>query len=194
MRWSTLVGALCALGMAVPAQAQYGGMGGGLGGGMGGGGGMGRGGMREGRPAMAMITEEQLEGPPTPGLMHQLLSLDDGQTAAYTRAWDSLMSATKVERDSAQAAVKAMRDRFSGGDRAGARANAETAQRIGKGLAKEDEAFDRSLKGLLSKEQLKQYDKWKDQNRKDAEEKQREEMRGRMQGRRSGAGGGVPSF
>jgi hypothetical protein len=191
MRWSMLVGALCALAMAVPAQAQYGGMGGGIGGG-----GMGRGGMREGRPAVAMITEEQLEGPPTPGLMHQLLSLDDAQSAAYTRAWDSLMSATKVERDSAQAAVKAMRDGFSGGDRAGARGNAATAQRIARDLGKADQAFDHSLKGLLTKDQMKQYDKWKDQNRKDAEEKQREEMRGRMGGRRSGAGGGggVPSF
>lgn len=191
MRWSTLVGALCALAMAVPVQAQYGGMGGGMGGG-----GMGRGGMRQGgRPAMAMVTDEQLEGPPTPGLMHQLLSLDDAQTTAYTRAWDSLMSATKVERDSAQAAVKAMRDGFAGGDRAGARGNAETAQRIAKSLAREDEAFDHSLKGLLTKDQLKEYDKWKDQNKKDAEAKQREEMRGRMGGRGGGTGGGgVPRF
>ncbi len=163
------------------------------GGGMGGG--MGRGGMRPGgRPAMAMITDEQLEGPPTPGLMHQLLSLDVAQTATYTRAWDSLMSATKIERDSAQAAVKAMRDGFTGGDRTGARGNAVTAQRLARDLAKEDEAFDHSLKGLLTKDQLKQYDKWKDQNQKDAEARQREEMRGRMGGRRSGAGGGVPSF
>ena len=96
------------------------------------------------------------------------------------------MSATKVERDSAHAAVKAMRDGFAGGDRSGARGNAETAQRIAKSLAREDEAFDHSLKGLLTRDQLKEYDKWKDQNKKDAEAKQREEMRGRMGGRAVG--------
>ncbi|MGE5091115.1 MAG: hypothetical protein ACM3OH_03000 [Bacillota bacterium] len=200
MRWTMLVGALGALLVAVPVQAQYGGMGGGMGDGMGGRGGMGRGGMSGpgGAPAM-MISDEALDGPPTPGMMLQLLTLDERQSATYTRAWDSLMAETKVERDSAHAAVKAMRDGFSGGDRESARANAGVARRLAGDLAKRDQAFDASLKTLLTKDQRKEYDKWKDQNRKDAEAKQREQMRGREGGReggRMGGGmtGGTPRF
>jgi hypothetical protein len=200
MRWTMLVGALGALLVTMPVQAQYGGMGGGMGDGMGGRGGMGRGGMsgRGGAPAM-MITDEALDGPPTPGMMLQLLTLDERQSAAYTHAWDSLMAETKVERDSAHAAVKAMRDGFTGGDRESARANAGVARRLAGDLAKRDQAFDASLKTLLTKDQRKEYDKWKDQNRKDAESKQREEMRGREGGReggRMGGGmtGGTPRF
>ena len=196
MRWTMLVGAVGALFVAMPVQAQYGGMGGGMAGGMGGGGGMGRGGMggRSGAPAM-MISDEALDGPPTPGMMLQLLTLDERQSAAYTRAWDSLMAETKIERDSAHAAVKAMRDGFSGGDRASARSNGAIARRLAGDLAKRDQAFDASLKTLLTKDQRKEYDKWKDQNRKDAEAKQREEMRGRMGGRMGGSiSGGPPRF
>ena len=188
MRWSMLVGALGALLMAVPVQAQYGGMGGGMGGGLGGRGGMGRGGMgggRGGAPSM-MITDEQIEGPPTPGMMLQLLTLDERQSAAYTHAWDSLMAETKVERDSARSAVKAMRDGFSGGDRESARSNGGIARRLAGDLAKRDQAFDASLKTLLTRDQRKEYDKWKDQNKKDAEARQREEMRGRGGGRMGG--------
>lgn len=191
MRWTMLVGALGALVVATPVQAQYGGMDGGMGGGMGGRGGMGRGGMggRGGAPVM-MISDEALDGPPTPGMMLQLLTLDQRQSATYTHAWDSLMAETKVERDSAHAAVKAMRDGFSGGDRASARSNAEVARRLAGDLARRDQAFDASLKTLLTKDQRKEYDKWKDQNKKDEEAKQREEMRGREGGREGGRMGG----
>jgi serine/threonine protein phosphatase PrpC len=160
-------------------------------------GGMGRGGMRQGgRPAVAMPTDAEIDGPPTPGLMRQLLSLDAAQDSAYTRSWDSLMAATKPVRDSAHAAVKAVHDGFAGGDRAGARSNAASAQQLAKALKQDDDAFDHSLKALLSKDQQKRYEKWKDDNRKEAEERQHEEMRSRMGGRRGGGGGGggVPSF
>lgn len=186
MRWTMLAGALGALCVAVPVQAQYGGMGGGMGG-MGGRGGVGGG--RGGAPAM-MISDETLDGPPTPGMMLQLLTLDERQSAAYAHAWDSLMAETKAERDSAHAAVKTMRDDFRGGDRASARSNSELARRLAGDLAKRDQAFDASLKTLLTKDQRKEYDKWKDQNRKDEEAKQREEMRGREGSRERGRMGG----
>ena len=100
MRWSMLVGALGALLMAVPVQAQYGGMGGGMGGGLGGRGGMGRGGMgggRGGAPSM-MITDEQIEGPPTPGMMLQLLTLDErhGAVREYTKSSCSPFAASSA--------------------------------------------------------------------------------------------------
>lgn len=192
---SRLVGALCALAVAAPAQAQYGGTGGGVGG-MGGMGGMGSGGRmgRSGQAPMMLVTDEQLEGPPTPGLMHQLLSLDDAQTASYSHSWDSLMAATQPQRDSARAAVKAMRADFQGGDRAGARSSGEVARRLAGELSRQDEIFDRSLKTLLTRDQRKEYDKWKDQNRKDAEARQREQMRGEGAGRGAGRMGGAPRF
>lgn len=197
MRVASLAVAVCVLALAAtPAHAQYGGMSGGRGGGMGGGrGGMSRGG---GGTRPMMVTDAQLDGPPTPETMHQLLSLSDSQVATYTRNYDSLMAGTRVERDSAHAAVKAMRDSFTAGDRNAARANATIARELADDLGKRDQAFDHSLKTVLTKDQQKQYDKWKDQNKKDAEAEQREQMRGAGggRGRRTGTsgGGGVPTF
>ncbi len=187
MRLSLLVGALCALALATPAYAQAGGMGGGMEG-MGGGRGLRQ---RGDRPMMP--TDEQIDGPPTPETMHQLLSLDETQLARYRHGYDSLMAESRAERDSAHAAVKALRDGFGSASRDAARARAGDMHRISEDLAKRDDTFDHSLKTILTKGQQKQYDKWKDQNRKDAEEKQRDEIRARMSGggRRSG---GVPSF
>lgn len=188
MRLPALAGFLGLMIAATPAAAQFGG-GGGIGGGIG------RGGMGQ-RPngGQPMLTEQELDGPPTAGMMQQLLSLEDGQTAAYQQAYDSLMRASQAERDSARVALKGMRDAFAGGDRESARANGRIARRIGDDLAQRDAAFDKSLRTMLNKDQQKRYDKWKDQNRKEAEEKQREEMRGRMGADGGRAPGSSPRF
>lgn len=183
MRFAALAGFLVLVIAATPAAAQFGG-GGGIGGGTGSGAGRGAMGQRA-NGGQRMLTEEEIDGPPTPGMMQQLLSLEDGQTAAYQQAYDSLMRASQSERDSARVALKGMRDAFGGGDRETARANGMIARRIGEDLEKRDAAFDKSLRTMLNKDQQKRYDKWKAQNRKEAEEKQREEMRARM-----GADGG----
>jgi Spy/CpxP family protein refolding chaperone len=196
MRCFSLAAAVCTLAVAAtPAWGQYGGMGGSMGGGMGG-----RGMGRAGGTRPVMVTDAQIDGPPTPEMMHQLLSLSDSQLATYAHRYDSLMTETRAERDSAHVAVKTMRDAFTARDRDGARAEAASARALADDLTKRDEAFDRSLKAVLSKEQQKQYDKWKDQNKKEAEEQQREEMRGagggrgRRGGMTGGTSGGVPTF
>jgi acyl-CoA reductase-like NAD-dependent aldehyde dehydrogenase len=141
--------------------------------------------MGPGRPPFDMSdfpSQEEIDGPPTPGTFKQLLSLTDQQTEQYTRSWDSLMAATTAERDSARAARDAMRSAFRQHDRDGAQEQAKVLSRIGKDLKKRDEAFDKSL-GFLSKDQHKQYEDYKKE-----QQKAREDERRRRFGGESGAG------
>ena len=72
---------------------------------------------------------------------------------------------------SLQSEVQTMRAAFESGDRSAARDQRDRMDQQSKELAKEDETFDNGLKDLLSKDQQKQYKKWKD-NRDKAERAQ----------------------
>jgi hypothetical protein len=145
----------------------------------------GGGGRRMGRPPFDpsdLPSPEEIEGPPTPGTFRQLLSLTDPQTDQYSRAWDSLMADTKVQRDSARVAREAMQSAFRDRNRDGAQQQAQLLTRLGQELRKRDAAFDKSL-GFLTKDQRKQYEEVKKEQKK-----AREDERPRRFGGGSGAG------
>lgn len=160
----------------LPAQVPgYGGMGG-----------MGRPGEwrdRGARPARALPSAGELEGPPLPEFFVPRFELDSGQAGEYRAVYDSFMTATAAMRDSAQAARRAIDAAFQGGDREAARANFPVLQALGDSLAKEDATFDRRLKGFLTRNQQKTYKKWKDEQQRQEESNRRDEME-RRGGRR----------
>lgn len=137
------------------------------------------------RPARALPSAEQLEGPPIPDFFVPRFELDSGEAGEYRAVYDSFMTATAAMRDSAQAARRTIDAAFQGGDRQAARADFPLLQALGDSLAKEDERFDRRLKSFLTGSQLKAYRKWKDEQRRQQENDRRDEMEQRG-GRRGG--------
>ncbi|MBA2627352.1 MAG: hypothetical protein H0U85_05015 [Gemmatimonadales bacterium] len=177
MRFPSMTFALTvalALASAAPVSAQFPGAGSSMEDGMGGG----RSVMSR-RPGAGepMLTEQQLDGPPTPETMRQLLTLEDGQVDAYRQAYETLMRGTQAQRDTARVAFRGMREAFASGNRTGARATGAYVRRLGQELARQDAEFDKAAKALFTKEQRKAYEKWQARNRKEAEELQIEEMR-----------------
>jgi hypothetical protein len=112
---------------------------------------------------------EDIEGPPNPATLRQLLSLSDQQTQQYTRAWDSLMGGTQAQRDSARAAREAMRSAFQARNREVVQQQAKLLTGLGRDLRKRDEAFVKSL-GFLTREQRKQHEDYQKEQRKARDE------------------------
>jgi len=174
MSYSLLVVTLLIAGAATVLDAQMPG-GGGFGGGRRGGfGGMRRGGGMEN----PLPTASQLEGPPSPEFFADRFELDSTQAQAYRQVYDSFMTATAPQRDSAKAARQAIDAAFQERDRATARESIPLLRRLADALAKEDKHFDGRLKGVITSSQLKQYRKWKDDQRRQEEAEQRERFGG----------------
>lgn len=167
--------ALLAL-VVAPVNAQYpaGGMGGRMGGGMG------RGGMMARPGRINLPTPDEVEGPPTPGAMDQVVTFRDNQAAEYTQAYNAYMDSTRQSRDSVRSTMQAMRGSFQRHDRGAARAQAEAVQHSWKELSKRDGEFEKGLKNIFDKDQLKLYKQWRDDQRKAAEEERRQRMRQQM--------------
>lgn len=125
------------------------------------------------RPARALPSAGDLEGPPLPEFFVPRFELDSGQAGEYRVVYDSFMTATAAMRDSAQAARRAIDAAFQGGDRQAARADFPLLRTLGDSLAGEDARFDRRLKGFLTGKQLKAYRKWKDEQRRQEENERR---------------------
>jgi len=142
---------------AVPSilAAQYGGFGGR--------GGMGEGGLRRPEMSAPKLPGPELDGPPDSTAMQTLVALTDSQAVRYAQAYDSFMVATKPQRDSAQAAKDKMNQRLDSGDRAAALFYAERLQDLGKLLRDRQDKFEHDLRRLLTKDQVKAYKDWKDQ-------------------------------
>jgi hypothetical protein len=164
-------------------QAQYPGgygPGGGTGGGMGGrhrGGGWG--GHRGGADAPAIPTDRELEGPPTPDALRSVLSLSDDQVAKYQPLWAQYMSDTKAQRDSAQTALAGLHRAFDDHDREAMRQYFPVLHSIAPALTDRDKQFaDKQLKPLLTKDQRKQFDQWRDEQKKAADDERRQYRRG----------------
>jgi hypothetical protein len=170
------------------AQAQAGGGYQPPGGSMSGGGAWdGGGGRRMGRPPFdpsELPSPEEIEGPPNPATMRQLVALTDPQTEQYSHAWDSLMADTRAQRDSARAAHAAMRSAFQDHNRDGVQQQARLLTALGKDLRKRDEAFDKSL-GFLTHDQRKQYEDLEKEQKKAREEERRQRFRERSSGESS---------
>jgi len=164
------------------ARGQYGGFGGR---------GRGMGGQSPGREMAAApkLPGAELDGPPDSALAQSLLDLTDAQTARYAQAYDSFMTATKPQRDSARTATQTMNDRLDSGDRAAALFYAERLQDLGKTLRDRQDKFDDNLRHVLTGDQMKSYRRWKDDQERAAEAKNREDA---LRWRTAGFGGERP--
>jgi hypothetical protein len=145
---------------------------------------------RTGPTERALPSEVQLDGPPVPDFFVPRFLLDSTQAGRYRSAYDSFMSATAQIRDSALAARRFIDNAFQQRERGTARAAFPVLQQLGDSLTKLDTRFDQSLKAFLSSRQLKNYKKWKDEQRRQQEAQQREEMQRRMAGARGDTGDG----
>ncbi len=158
--------------VATAAEAQGGGSGGGMGGGGMGGGGMGGGGM--GRPMGPPRGEHPdpllLEGPPAPKEMGTIVTLDTTQRARYATLYENFMKDTKADREELRNLHQQMREAMENQDRSSGMRFMETTRELTDRLHTGQEAFDKSLKSLLSKEQWKTYDKWRKDTRKKMED------------------------
>ncbi len=134
----------------------------------------------------------ELNGPPDSATIAPVLHLTAQQAARYVAARDSLMAATRVERDSAKALERLMYNKLDGGDRAAALFYVEPLQQLDKDLKKQQEKFEDHLADFLSGDQMNAYRDWRKQQDKAAEEKAKQEaVRWRTPGF---AGGGGPAL
>jgi hypothetical protein len=145
-----------------------------------------RGGMmhRSGEGPSRLPSPDEVEGPATPGAMQQIVGLDQDQTRRYTQSYEQHMAATKPARDSLRTALQATRQAFDSGGMESARPSRDLVVRLWKDLSKQDEEFDKRLKSIFTKDQVKQYSKWREDEKKAAEAQRQEEMRARFGGRR----------
>jgi hypothetical protein len=108
------------------------------------------------------------EGPPKPDDFAAMFQLADSQRPGYDSLYHSLMDSTAAERDSVVTARQEIRAAFQSGDREGAEEPMRTLRALTKDLANRQKSFDESLKPLLSHDQWKRYDKWREERRKEA--------------------------
>ena len=190
--WMMLVGALV---FAPPSIASAQGYGGGMhrwnGGGRGGG---------DGGGAQAM-DPVVMKGPPSPDSMATLVGLDTASTERYATLYQNLMTATKPQRDSLAALRRSWRGMTGNGDggdstlagggggggggswgggegrRGGGGMMRGPANDLRQYLADQQKRFDDALGDILTKDQMKTYRDWRDQQRKQARERMRQ-MRG----------------
>jgi len=126
---------------------------------------------RPGGERRRLITESQLEGPPAPDFAVARFELDSTEAAAYKQAYDSFMTATQGQRDSARALRLVVRNAMQAGDRDAARGNFPELQRLGDVLVKAEQQFDAGLKRVLTKNHFKDYQQWKQQQQQHDEER-----------------------
>jgi hypothetical protein len=174
-----LAGLLVTMVVSAPLAAQGGGTG--QGGGMGPGGGMGRRGMGMGGPRSGGFDPVVLDGPPAPDRVDSVMTIDSAQKARYATLYENLMSSTKSERDQIRQTREAFRSGANPDEMQSRRGEMQGAMQT---LADRQKSFDTALKDFLNKDQLKQYDSWRDARRK--------EMRERFNSRRGSPPGEAP--
>lgn len=143
-------------------------------------------GRRGGGERMVMPTPLELEGPASPDTIGPLLKLTPDQVQHYTRRYNNHMALSKATRDSVRMAVQQMRSALELGDHSATREQRQTVERLWEDLSARDTEFDRGLKDVFTKDQLKQFNKWK-QEREKADREQRQQQH---HGRRPAPGGG----
>jgi hypothetical protein len=169
-----------------------GGMGGGRMGGRGGGGGWGRGEHRGGGSGggFTLPTDGELQGPPAPATLRSLVDLTPEQLDRYAPLYAQYVAATQVRRDSATAALAALRQALDARDRDRMRQVGPTLRALAPKLEDEDRQFaEKTIRPLLTKAQRKTFDDWRERQKKAADE-EREEFRREHRGESGGAGMG----
>jgi hypothetical protein len=120
-------------------------------------------------------------GPPATGDLPEAIRLTDEQRPRYDSLYNAFMAATRRVRDQAQA----NRQLAYGGEGHHGALPASTVGDLREEslyLSQKQDVFDAAIETFLSKDQLKEYHKWRKAQRKAAEkeeEKRHEGMRGR---------------
>jgi hypothetical protein len=131
-------------------------------------------GMGRGTPPDPVI----FKGPPAPADFQKLVQLPDAKLAGYQSLYDHLMTDTKPQRDS----LAALRGGMGGGDsddRGSAQQRREIFMPLSDELTRKQVAFDDALKDMLDKDQWKRYQKWREEERKVAEQQRQDRWRHR---------------
>jgi len=148
--------------------------GGGFGGGMGGQGHRGRG-QHYGGAAFSMPTDQELAGPLSPEALKGVLSLSDEEVQRYQPLWEQHMQATKPQRDSAQAALAGAQRAMQDHDRTAMHQYGPVLHRLVPDLEDRDKQFaDKQLKPILTNDQAKSFDKWRDEQKRVADDERRQ--------------------
>jgi hypothetical protein len=111
-----------------------------------------------------------LNGPPAPGEFARLVELPADKTDRYKGLYDRFMAETKPQRDS----LASLRRDMSGSE---VRQRRAVFMPLTQDLARRQAAFDDALKDMLDKNQWKRYQKWRDDERKAAEQERKERWR-----------------
>jgi Spy/CpxP family protein refolding chaperone len=122
------------------------------------------------------ISSETIEGPPAPAVMRDSIGLSGDQLQRYATLYTNHVNATKAARDSLRANLQEVRAAFQSGDRSAARERRSAIESQANDLSKQDKTFDNELKNILTKDQQKRYDTWKD-NRDKAKRAERRSNR-----------------
>jgi hypothetical protein len=131
------------------------------------------GGQRMGKPGGGgdMPSPAKIEGPASPAIMRDTVGLSDEQLKRYATRYANHMAATQPVRDSLRSSMQEIRAAFESGDRSAVEGRRSEVQRQWKDLSKRDKEFDKALEDLLSKDQEKRYQKWKEAREKAARER-----------------------
>jgi hypothetical protein len=117
-----------------------------------------------------------LVGPPAPEEFQRLVGLAPEKIAGYRGLYDRLMTETRPQRDS----LSALRGRMGegdSGDRESFRQRREIFLPLNDELTRRQAAFDDALRDMLDKDQWKRYQKWRDEERKVAEQRRQDRRR-----------------
>ena len=114
-----------------------------------------------GHGGQRMLTQETLEGPPAPALLHDSIGLSGDQLDRYSQQYSNYMAKTGSSRDSLRTGLRAMRDAFESGDRSQAQGQRDALRKQSQQLVQQDKEFEKLLKQDLTKDQQKKYDQWK---------------------------------
>jgi hypothetical protein len=120
-----------------------------------------------------MLSRLAIEGPPSPAVMRDSINLSPDQLKQYARRYADHIAATRPTRDSLRTTMQAVRSAFERGDRSAAREQRDIVERQSKDLADRDKTFDKGLKDILSKDQQKRYQKWKENREKEERDRWR---------------------
>jgi hypothetical protein len=85
-----------------------------------------------------------------------------------TQLYDRFMETTRPQRDSLAAMRRDRREAYSQGDRETARRHRGQLRPLAEDLARQQVTFDDTLKPILTKDQWKRYEQWREDQRKQA--------------------------
>jgi hypothetical protein len=137
-----------------------------------------RGGGPGGMRRMAAPDPIVLHGPPAPPEFARIVELPADQVERYAEMYDRLMTTTRPQRDSLETLSRDMREAFESRDRASAERQRAVVRPLVQELERRQAAFDGTLRDLLEQSQWKRYERWRDDERKRANDERRDRRRG----------------